>query len=69
MAECPYCLERGNHFILAKVDETHEMEVTVVTTQKPYLMVHACRSNGFGDWRIGFWIHYCPMCGRRLTDG
>ena len=68
MAECPYCLETGTHFISVELDPVTQVEVEVVNCQKPYLMVRGFHPDRFADWSIGMQIKYCPMCGRRLGE-
>ena len=69
MAECPYCLETGNSFIVTKLDPDNQVEVEVVACKEPYLMVRYFNDGWLANWSVGMKIKYCPMCGRRLEDG
>lgn len=69
MADCPYCLETGNHYINTALDKSHRVETEVVACQKPYLMVRSFHDGLTADWSIGVRIKYCPMCGRRMDNG
>lgn len=71
MADCQYCLEAGNHYINTELDkfQFHRVEIEVVNCQEPYLMVRSFHDESTADWSIGVRIKYCPVCGRRLTDG
>lgn len=68
MADCPYCLETGNSFIVKKLDPDNQVEVEVVACKEPYLMVRHRNDGWLANWSIGMRIKYCPVCGRRLTD-
>lgn len=70
MADCPYCLETGNSFNVTKLDPGIQVEVEVVACKEPYLAVRHYSNDGWlANWSVGMKIKYCPMCGRRLTDG
>lgn len=69
MAECPYCLEAGNSFIVKNLDPDNQVEVEVVACKEPHLMVRYYNDGWLANWSIGMQIKFCPMCGRRLTDG
>ena len=70
MAECPYCLEAGTHFISVELDPVQQVEVEVVDCLKPYLMIRGYhRQDLYADWSVGIQIKHCPMCGRRLGNG
>lgn len=66
MADCPYCLETENASIVKNLYPDNQVEIKVVACIKPYLMI---RYYNNGWWSIGMRIKYCPMCGRRLSDG
>lgn len=65
MNECPYC--NGNLFVDAKIEGVARIAMNVVPDIVPRLDVKVTRDDGI--IRAGFCISYCPMCGRRLTDG
>jgi hypothetical protein len=69
MDACPYCLETGNTFDAIKLDPINQVEVEVIACKKPYLMIRYYSNDEFRNWSVGMQIKYCPMCGRRLTDG
>lgn len=74
MTECPHCLETGNSCIVKKLDPDNQVKVEVVACKEPYLMVRYFNDGLFTHWSLTSWsvgmrIKYCPMCGRRLTDG
>ena len=69
MADCPYCLETGNSFIVTKLNPDNRVKVEVVACKEPYLVVRYFNDEWLPNWSIGMRIKYCPMCGRKLTDG
>lgn len=69
MSDCPYCLETGNSVIVKALDRDNQVEIEVVADKDPRLMVRYFNDGWFVNWSIGMRIKYCPVCGRRLTDG
>lgn len=71
VANCPYCLETCNHFIATTLDADNQVEIEVVADKDPCLMVRYFHNGWFANkyWSVSMRIKYCPMCGRKLTDG
>ncbi len=69
LADCPYCLETGKSFITTKLYPANQVEIEVVACEDPYLMVRCFSERRLANWSVSMQIKYCPMCGRRLTDG
>lgn len=69
VTDCPFCLETGNTTIVKALGRDNQVEIEVVADKNPRLLVHYFDDGWLATWSIGMRIKYCPMCGRRLTDG
>ena len=67
MTDCPYCV--GGFFLAERLDDIWRVEVRVRPEDIPFLDIKVHRADGNLMMCVGFNIRYCPMCGRRLTDG
>lgn len=69
VTDCPFCLETGNTTIVEALGRDNQVEIEVVADKNPRLLVHYFDDGWLATRSIGMRIKYCPMCGRRLTDG
>lgn len=65
---CPYCQIYRNHYFDTIPDKEHHAEIEIVDSANPYLSVHLYGHGGSTELRVGLFIKYCPMCGRRLGN-
>ncbi len=72
-AECYEWLEQGDSgYVVKALDRDNKVKIEVIADKDPRLMVRYL--GYFNDgwltlWSVGMQIKYCPMCGRRLTNG